>query len=123
MKRITLALVVVLVFALSGCATLFKGSTEKVSFASDPDGAQVFVNGMMMGNTPLQLNLKSKDTYAIDFRKAGYENKVTIVNNKVGAGWIILDVITGFIPIIIDAATGDWMQLDTNNVNASLIKQ
>jgi len=34
------------VFGLfSGCATIFKGSTDKVNFSSEPTSAQVYVNG------------------------------------------------------------------------------
>ena len=65
---------------------MFKGSTEEVNISSDPDGAKVYINGQMMGKTPLQLNLVSKDTYTLEFKKDGYESKIVIVNNSIGAG-------------------------------------
>lgn len=40
-----------------------------------------------------------------------------------GAGWIVLDVLAGLVPIIVDAATGAWYGLDQDNVNAVLEKQ
>ena len=109
-----------LVFAMTGCATIFKGSNEKVSMSSDPSGAEVYANGQYLGKTPLRIDLRSKDVYSIEFRKAGYETKVVQVNNKVGLGWIVLDIFTGFVPVVIDAFTGDWFQLETTTVNAAL---
>ena len=109
-----------LVFVMAGCATIFKGSNEKVSMSSDPSGAEVYSNGQYLGKTPLQIDLRSKDVYSIEFRKAGYETKVVQLNNKVGLGWIVLDIFTGFVPVVIDAFTGDWFQLETTTVKAAL---
>ncbi len=110
-----------LIFA--SCATLFKGSTDDVSFSSEPSEAKVYVNGNLLGKTPVQLELKSKNSYTIEFKKEGYETKTVLLNNSVGAGWIILDVLGGIIPVIIDAATGNWYELDQEHVNAVLEKQ
>jgi len=106
-----------------GCATIFKGSTDTVSYSSDPSGAKVYVNGSLMGTTPFQLELKSNQSYTIEFRKEGYQNKTVILNNSVGGGWIVLDVIFGLIPVIVDAATGNWYSLDQKHVNAALEAQ
>jgi hypothetical protein len=111
------------IFVMNGCATIFKGSTDTVNFSSDPSGAKVYVNGSLMGTVPLQLELKSNQTYTIEFRKEGYENKTVVLNNSVGAGWIILDVLFGLVPIIVDAATGNWYSLDQSHVNAALEAQ
>lgn len=107
----------------SSCATIFKGSTDDVNFSSDPTGAKVYVNGSLLGTTPLQLKLKSNKTYTIEFMKDGYETKTVILNNSVGAGWVILDILGGLIPVIIDAATGNWYELDQEHINAALEKQ
>jgi len=54
---------------LSSCALVFKGTKEEVSFRSDPQRAEVHVNGVRMGETPLTLKLVTKQTYAIEFRR------------------------------------------------------
>lgn len=94
-----------------------------MSFSSDPSGAKVYVNGTLLGTTPVQLELKSKNSYTIEFKKEGYETRIVLLNNSVGAGWIVLDVLGGLIPIIIDAATGNWYTLDQEHVNAVLEQQ
>ncbi|MFH1863066.1 MAG: PEGA domain-containing protein [bacterium] len=119
----TLCLVVSLCILLSGCAAILKGPNDKVEFNSDPLGAQVFVNGVSMGVTPIKLELASKQTYTIEFKKDGYESKTYHITNDVGAGWIVLDVLCGLVPVVIDAATGSWYGLDQDNVNAVLRAQ
>lgn len=105
------------------CATIFKGNSNKVDFNSNPQGAQIYINGKYMGETPIRLKLESKRTYNIEFKKEGYKNKVFNIQNHVGAGWIILDVIGGLIPVIVDAATGAWYELDKEYVNVMLERQ
>lgn len=120
---LAIALGVLALLFLVGCATLFKGTSQKVSYSSEPSGAKVYVTGQLMGTTPFELEMKVNRTYTIEFRKEGYENKTVVLNNSIGAGWIILDVLGGFIPVIIDAATGAWYSLDQDHVNAVLETQ
>jgi len=108
---------------LSSCALIFKGTKEELNFGSDPQRAEVYVNGVRMGETPLSLKLVTKNTYTIEFRKEGYRPETFQVNNSVGAGWIVLDILAGLVPIVIDAATGAWYHLDQKNINAILEKQ
>lgn len=115
-SKISLVVIVCLCFFLSNCATLFKGTSEEVNFGSNPVGAEVWVDGKMMGKTPINFKLMSKKTYVIEFKLEG-QTKVVNLNNHVGAGWIILDVLGGLIPVIIDAATGAWYSFDQKNVN------
>ncbi len=106
-----------------GCATLMAPKTHPLALASEPQGAQVYVNGMLMGTTPVQLDLKADKTYSIEFRKEGYDTQAHIVNSKVGAGWVIVDVMFGLVPVIVDAATGAWNKLDQTSIEAVLYQQ
>ena len=108
---------------LSSCALVFKGTKQEVSFRSDTQRVEVYVNGIRMGETPLTLKLVTKKTYAIEFKIEGYKPKSVQINNKIGAGWIILDILAGLVPVVIDAATGAWYSLDQKNVDAVLEKQ
>jgi len=115
--------VVVVIALIGSCATIFKGSSSKVDFSSDPGGAQVYVNGAPRGTTPINLKLESKKTYTIEFKKEGYETATYTITNHVGVGWIVLDVLFGLVPVIVDAATGAWYELDQDAVNAVLQEQ
>ena len=118
-----IALCVVLCFLFSSCATLFKGTTEEVSMRSDPARARIIVNGQDMGETPLSLKLEVKKSYDIVFQKEGFKSKTVHIANHIGAGWIVLDVLAGLVPVVIDAATGAWYSLDQKNVDVILDKQ
>lgn len=116
-------LLVVIIYIVTGCATIFKGASENVDFSSDPSGADVYINGSLRGKTPISLKLESKKTYTIEFKKEGYEPRTYTITNHVGAGWIILDILGGLVPVIVDAATGAWYELDQDAVNAVLQAQ
>lgn len=113
----------VIALLFNGCATIFKGTSSNVDFSSDPSGAKVYVNGYLMGTTPVKLKLESKKVYHIEFKKEGYETKTFTITNHVGVGWVILDIFGGLVPVIVDASTGAWYSLDQDNVNAILEKQ
>jgi len=118
-----LAFISISSFMFSSCATLFKGSTDGVNFSSQPDGAKVYVNGDLLGTTPFALELKSNKTYTLEFKKDGYATRTVLLNSSVGGGWIVLDILGGLLPVIIDAATGNWYSLDQDHVNAVLEQQ
>jgi len=126
MKRlfqiVSVLMVLGVFWGLSGCATILAGKQANVSFSADPEGASVYVNGSLMGKTPVQLKLENNKDYTIEFREEGYQSKTVFLNKGIGAGWIILDVVFGLVPVIVDAATGDWNFLTTDNVKVALEK-
>jgi len=117
------ALILVFSFIFSGCATLFKGNKSGVDFTSDPTGAKVYVNGEDRGTTPVKLKLESNKSYQIEFKKDGFATKSYHISSSVGIGWIVLDCLGSFVPLIVDAATGNWMELDQDYINAALEKK
>lgn len=61
------------------------------------------------------MDLSIRREHTILFRKEGYRDKTYRVTRSAGVGWVILDILGGLAPLIVDAATGDW--LDTDDVN------
>jgi len=118
-KLVVLVASALVVLSLSGCATLFKGSTQVVPATSDPAGAKVYVDGVLYGTTPLQLKLKTNKDYTITFKKGGVERTVT-VTNQIGALWVVLDFLSGVGPLVVDAATGAWFELQPDQVHVIL---
>jgi hypothetical protein len=124
MKKIICVSAVLLTLGIiTGCATLFAPKTIPLSISSEPAEADVLVNGLKMGVTPMELSLKADKTYTIEFIKEGFQSITRVVNTKVGAGWVFLDILGGIIPVIIDASTGAWYQFDQFSVDAVLEKQ
>jgi len=119
-KPILTTALLLLVSAGVGCGTLFNAKRKTVTFASEPAGADILVNGNRVGSTPYQMELEQGKPYTITFRKAGHHDVTCMIGNSVGAGWVILDILGGLVPIIIDAVTGDWNSLDKNACTATL---
>jgi hypothetical protein len=123
MKKFVLIITLVsLMGMLTGCAALFSGGKATMTATSDPEGAEVFVNGVSYGMTPVQFKLKTNQSYKFVFKKEGYQPVERFIENKIGVTWLVLDVLAGGIPVVIDAATGAWYVLEQQNVDAQLKK-
>ena len=125
MKRVIVAVLIlgIVAGALCGCATILKGTSQDVFLVSEPSKAEIYIDGQLRGTTPLDLELECDKTYVIEFRMDGYETQTFNISNSVGAGWVILDVVCGLVPVIVDAVTGAWYTLDQDNINAVLERQ
>ena len=122
-KAVSIMVLITFVFMLSNCATIFKGEYRDVRINSEPDNAQVYVNGEFQGRTPLKLELRPDESYTIEFRREGYNTQVRQIKNKIGVGWVVLDVICGIVPVLVDALTGAWYDFDQRYVNVILERQ
>lgn len=113
-------LILAALLIVAGCGTLFNSSTKNVAMSSEPTGAEVFIDGNRMGTTPITLELDNQENHAVVFRKEGHQDVTCDIKTKVGAGYVILDILGGLVPVIIDAATGEWESLDKETCNVNL---
>lgn len=101
----SIALLGLLVFSLSACATLFTGTHDDVTFHSEPAGADVFIEGVYAGTTPFTAPVRrTLHETEVMVRMDGYEpiafllkqefNTVAVLNLADPLGWGI-DVATG----------------------------
>jgi uncharacterized protein YceK len=68
----------------SGCATIVHGTTQPISFSSNPEGAEVFVNGSARGVTPTTLTLpRSSSSYNVVYKKAGYDDTTENLHSSI----------------------------------------
>lgn len=96
-----------LAFILVGCASMFQAGPDPVSLSSTPPGAQVLLDGVSIGATPLQVSvhrrssgsitIQSPGYYPVSFRLATSVNGTTFLNLL--SPWLV-----GF---VIDAAAGN----------------
>jgi len=70
---IMLAASVLLVLGLSGCATLHKGSHQRIPVESEPEGATVFVNNERLGTTPVVVPLSRRMGHVVRVEKRGFD--------------------------------------------------
>jgi len=122
-KIVSAVLLLSIAFVFSGCATIFKGDSSKLGMTSNPQGAIVYANGAeICSSTPCNVKLKANNSLNLMFKKEGFKEKTILVNSKVGAVWVILDILGGLVPVIIDAATGAWFEFDPDMVTVTLEK-
>lgn len=114
-KAVLIAALLLITGLLSSCALLFKGESSKVNFKTKPDGAEVIVNGVSYGTTPVEVHLKSDTSYTVELKYHGQTHNLVLQNN-VGGLWVVLDILGGFVPLIVDAATGAWYNLSPGQV-------
>jgi hypothetical protein len=105
---------------MSGCASVLGSKQAAFSFNSSPQQAQVFVDGSPMGETPLKVKLSNTKAHTVTFKKDGYQDVSCQLEKGTGAGWVIFDVLTGLVPVIIDAATGNWTQTKSHECTQTL---
>ena len=58
-----------------GSATVISGSTQTVTFNSEPEGAKVLIDGVQKCKTPCSLTLKRNKYDNVTFKKDGYQTK------------------------------------------------
>jgi hypothetical protein len=119
---------------LIGCATIMKGSEQKVAFQSTPTGAKVSVfdaAGMLVsdGTTPITLPLKKGASYfqaakyRVVFESPGRQKKEVWLTGSLEGGWYIAGnlLIGGLLGwLIVDPLTGAMWTLSPETVNATL---
>ena len=108
---------------LSSCATIFAKHTVSIPIGSDPTGADVYVDGSRVGTSPTTVEVVNRKPHVITVRKAGHKEATCRIETGTGVGWIVLDVLGGLIPVIIDAATGEWNSLKTKTCNVNLVTE
>ncbi|MFC1654865.1 hypothetical protein ACFL2F_03575 [Myxococcota bacterium] len=83
MKRICLLPLLLLVaLSVSGCCTMYYGTTDEVSIVTDPPGAQVTI-GPHRVTTPAKIDLDRSFSYVAQIRMEGYQPEdIPIVSIK-----------------------------------------
>lgn len=85
------------VLLLSGCAAIFRGTTQLIPITSSPVGAEVIVNGELVGRTPLEVELGRGGEHAITLRWNGQERSFTLYSqsDNEAAGLLVADAVPG----------------------------
>ena len=102
-----LALIAFVALSLTGCSTLFKGTTETISVNSIEKGTTLYVDGAARGVDSATVSLKKGKTYHLRAEKEGCESVVGSTNeafDPTSLLGILLDF--GMFSIPIDLITG-----------------
>ncbi len=114
--------VIVLSLSLFGCAAAFRGTKDKVTVESTPPGAEASRGPRKLGMTPTQIEVERSGITQVTLTKSGYEDHNGVVKKQMNPGWLTIDILTCVfpvalcIPIIVDALTGAWYDVDKKYV-------
>lgn len=122
-NRIVLcALTLVGAVAFSGCAGMFSGETQMLTVKSSPAGANVSINGMPIGQTPITAPIAKKKDILITLTKDGYK-EVTAPLNTSFDPMALVGLFSYGTPITTDIQKGTAYQISPNYYQFELQKQ
>lgn len=106
---------------MTSCATIFTGTKDAISFDSNPQGANVYLDGLEVCKTPcITMVKRSLSDKLAEIKLDGYETRVITLDRKFNTVSIInLGSLIGW---GIDAATGALMKYDKKGYDIELEK-
>jgi hypothetical protein len=118
------AILTISVVCCGGCASITRGTTEMISFDSDPSGAEMRTTTGLGCVTPCTLSVPRKDEFQAMFTKPGYEPQEVFVRNKVvatgAAGFAGNVILGGVVGMGVDIYNGAGLDHEPNPVRAVL---
>ena len=120
MNRI-LSLMIAL-FLMTGCATIFTGTKDRIAFSSTPSGATIYKDGVEICTTPCNYKIKrSLNDTDVEFKLDGYETRLITLDKEFNLVSIInLGNLLGW---GIDALSGAVMKYDRKSYDLKLTKE
>jgi hypothetical protein len=119
--------IVALCAIAGGCASVTRGTTENISIASSPSGAEATISGLDVPTacvTPCSVVVKRNADISVAFAKPGYEPQVIQLTKEVpaagAAGFAGNLVLGGLVGMGVDAVTGAATDHKPNPVEATL---
>jgi hypothetical protein len=122
MKKSIISCALALTLLFSSCATIISGSKQKISFASTPSAASIFIDEVEVGKTPFEMKLARNSEHAVMIKLDGYQTYQTRLTKKFNAWYLGNILIGGIIGLIIDPVTGAIYNLSPDQINAQLNK-
>jgi PEGA domain len=93
-KNLSILLSVFLITIISGCATIVTGTDQTLTFNSEPDGATVTVSGLVIGKTPLSVQVEKGKNQSLTFEKEGYKTYSTQLSTSMNS-WFWGNILIG----------------------------
>jgi hypothetical protein len=122
--RISLLAIIAGSLSLGACATVTRGTTEQLTFDSEPPAAMRTSTGLTCPTTPCTLQVDRKAEFIATFSKDGYESQNIMVQTRVAgsgaAGFAGNVLVGGLVGMGVDAPTGATLEHYPNPVTASL---
>ena len=113
----------IITIILTGCATIFSGTSDEISFSTNADPVRVYIDGLNVGNTPLKVDVEKKVGLGrlVRFEKDGYKTEEFNLKNKFDTV-AILDITSIITSGGIDVITGAMMEYSPKQYHIEMLK-
>jgi hypothetical protein len=109
-------------FLMGGCATIWRGTDQQITFTSDPGGAEVqSADGLMRFSTPTVAKLSKKSGHTFLVSKPGYHTERVEITRQLGQAWLGNALAGGIIGVGVDFNTGASHFLTPESVHVALV--
>ena len=103
----------------TGCGTFVNGMHQDLTVTSNPGGADVSVDGVPLGTTPVVTSVSRKHGHVVKVEQPGYHPvEASIVPETSAWEWGNV-IFGGIIGVAVDALTGGMYYLSQDRVNAN----
>jgi PEGA domain len=105
-KLFAVAALATMSLGLGGCATVLNGTSQDLSFQSDPDGAVIAIADGRTCTTPCEFGMKRGDDTSVTFTKEGYKTTTLFIQSRTGASTFGNILAGGIIGGVVDGSNG-----------------
>lgn len=108
---------------LTGCATIFSGTSDEITFSTNADPVRVYIDGLNVGNTPIKVAVEKKVGMGrlVRFEKDGYKTEEFHLKNKFDTV-AILDITSVLTSGGIDVITGAMMEYSPKQYHIEMLE-
>jgi hypothetical protein len=101
---------------IQGCSSVINGTTQKITVTSNVQGAEVMLNGVNLGRTPITTRVKREKSSHLLVRKEGYKDYSLQVQTKLDPWFWGNIVIGGLVGSTTDSVTGSTHLIDPDTI-------
>lgn len=121
-RLVALVLMMISTQFLTSCSSIISGTTQNVTVTSNVRGAEVIINGAIVGRTPITTRIKRQSKMHLIVQKDGYETYQASLQTRLDPWFWGNILIYGVIGSTTDFATGATHLLDPDSLYVELIK-
>lgn len=107
----------------SGCASIISGSKQQISVNSNINNAEVYLDGELLGKTPLTLKVKRGKEGPLVVKADGYEDYSFAINKSINSVFWVNILIGGTLGSSTDYSSGAMYEYEPSTFFADLTPQ
>ena len=124
-QSMILLMMLVITLMAGSCATILSGKKNTVKISQGtPEKALVFLDGVFLGEAPLKMRIskyKLQHGSVLEIKKEGFQTQRFEVVRSPHLWYVVADVLTGVVPLIIDTANGNIYRTNTRHIEYVLV--